>query len=63
MMHRSLPNGMTFTLPLERNFAANGECYEGVGVKPDIAFAFDADAFQAGNDTMLDSAVAVLTDG
>jgi C-terminal processing protease CtpA/Prc len=48
MMNRSLPNGMTFTLPLERNFAANGECYEGLGLTPDIVFAFEADAFCGG---------------
>ncbi|HEX2733156.1 MAG TPA: S41 family peptidase [Polyangiaceae bacterium] len=60
-MDRNLPNGFAFTLPFERVFAADGKCYEGVGVKPDVEVAFDADAFVAGTDSMLEAAVAQLT--
>lgn len=47
-------------MPFERTFADGGACREGVGLPPDIALAFDADAFIAGDDKMLEYAVEYL---
>jgi C-terminal processing protease CtpA/Prc len=63
MTLRNLPNGFGFTLPFERVFAADGVCYEGVGLDPSLSVAFDPDAFVAGDDTMLTAALEVLEGG
>jgi carboxyl-terminal processing protease len=60
MMLRNLPNGFGFSLPFERVFAPDGTVYEGIGLAPDVAQAFDPVAFVGGEDTMLDAAVAKL---
>lgn len=54
---RVLPNGWTFSLSHQRFVAADGEIYEGRGVSPDIAVAFNESAIGAGVDTVLDAAV------
>lgn len=62
MMYRNLPNGFGFTVPFESVFAADGESYEAVGVTPDVAVEFDPQPFLAGEDPMLDAALAWFAD-
>lgn len=62
MMYRNLPNGFGFTVPIDRVFAADGESYEAVGVTPDVAVEFDPQPFVAGEDPMVDAALAWFAD-
>lgn len=63
MMYRNLPNGLEYSLPFERTFAADGMTYEGIGVTPDIAVPFDVEAFIQGDDKMLNAALQYLSTG
>jgi hypothetical protein len=61
-MYRNLPNHLSFTLPFERTYAADGVCYEGIGLVPDVAQAFDYEGYIAGDDSMLAAGRAWLAE-
>lgn len=56
----SMTNGWKYTYSGERYKAADGNVYEAVGVPVDELVPFDPDAFAAGTDTMLESALTRL---
>ncbi len=58
ILGRRLPNGWQFGLSNEVYYASDGECYEAIGLPPEAPVAFDAAAFIAGTDTMLEAALA-----
>ncbi len=57
ILGRQLPNGWQVGLSNEVYYASDGEIYESVGLPPDVAVPFDAAAFIAGTDTMLEAAL------
>ena len=52
-MTRELPNGWIFSLSHQQRLAADGRVYEGVGLPPDIEFAFTPADFGESRDPML----------
>ena len=54
-----LPNGVTVWLPSWRATDADGECFEGVGIAPDIEVRATASDFERG-DPVLEAALAAL---
>ncbi|WP_417257494.1 S41 family peptidase [Celeribacter sp.] len=62
LMVRSLPNKWHFTLPHQVYTSVHGEAFEGAGIPPDVPYAVDAEGFARGKDTMLEAALARLSD-
>ena len=60
MIDGRLPNGWAFTYSGQRYRAADGNVYETQGVPVDLEMPFDVDAFAAGEDEMLETALALL---
>jgi carboxyl-terminal processing protease len=57
ILERDLPNGWSLGLPNERYFAADGHCYEKIGVQPDIYIPFDFDEIMRGKDRIMERAL------
>jgi carboxyl-terminal processing protease len=55
---RMLPNGWMFSLSPLRLYAPDGQIYEQQGISPDIEVLPDPDALMAGDDNMLEEALA-----
>ncbi|MBN2470534.1 MAG: S41 family peptidase [Anaerolineae bacterium] len=60
MLERTLPNGWVMSLSNEEYVLASGDVFEGVGIPPQIAVAFDPAALANGQDVMLDAALEFL---
>ena len=56
----TLPNGWRFGMSHQEYLTPDGTLYEGVGLPPDIPLAFDAAPLIAGNDPVLQAAIAHL---
>lgn len=59
---RMLPNGWLVTLSTQRIYDLNGGFYEQEGITPDIEVLPDPDELLAGNDNMLEAALAHIED-
>ncbi len=57
---RFLPNGWEYQYPIEMNLNAKGESLEGIGVIPDIAVSNTPEDIAAGQDLVLETAIAFL---
>ncbi|WP_417242558.1 S41 family peptidase [Celeribacter sp.] len=61
VMVRTLPNKWQFTLSHQVYTSVRGENFEGAGIPPDLPYAVDATGFSQGKDTMLEAALAHLS--
>jgi hypothetical protein len=61
VLWRDLPNGFSFGLPNEIFLSEEGKCFEATGIPPDVVVdVFPPNDLQAGKDTALDKALALL---
>lgn len=60
MIGRELPNGWYYTLPIQNTRFADGVSYEGVGLPVDIAESNQLAEVEAGEDRVLERAIAEL---
>jgi C-terminal processing protease CtpA/Prc len=55
----TLPNGWGLGLSNQTYIAADGNLYEAIGIPPDVPVTFDGAGLAAGNDAILDAAIAL----
>ena len=60
VLERKLPNGWTFGLSNERYTSSDGQVFENIGIPPNEVIAMNAEAFEAGTDTILERAIEIL---
>ncbi|MYC15940.1 MAG: S41 family peptidase [Gemmatimonadetes bacterium] len=59
-LYRTLPNGWTYIISIEKTFSADHVLYEGVGIPPDIHVAISPDDIAMEKDPVIEMAIQLL---